>query len=129
MKRLDQVVLFAAISWFGLWVHELHRVPALFGFTPDGDLFMLPVVAGLAIWWVRTHSTAALVGLAIYAAVNLVGGGLSVFPFRWLPFVPEQTASHYGVHIVFAVCQLPLLTITTMRIIRRRRLGAGRAAI
>jgi hypothetical protein len=119
---IDRVVLFAAISWLGLWVHELHRVPALFGFTPDGDLFMLPVAAGLAIWWVRTHSTGALVGLAVYAAVNLVGGGLSVFPFGWLPFSPEQTAAHYAVHIVFAVCQLPLLTLTTTRIMRRRRI-------
>jgi hypothetical protein len=58
---IDRVVLFATISWMGLWVHELHRVPALFGFTPDGDLFMLPVVAGLAIWWVLTHSTGAVV--------------------------------------------------------------------
>ncbi len=82
---------------------------------------MLPLVAGLAIWWVRSHSTGALRGLAIYAAVNLVGGGLSVFPFGWLPFRPEQTASHYAVHIIFAVCQLPLLAITTTRIIRRQR--------
>ncbi len=122
MTRIDRVILFAAISWFGLWVHELHRVPALLGFTPDGDLFMLPVVPGLAIWWVRSHSTGALVGLAIYAAVNLVGGLLSDFPFGWLPFSPEQTASHYGVHVIYAVCQLPLLAITMTRINRRRRL-------
>ena len=83
---------------------------------------MLPVVAGLAIWWARTRSTGALVALAVYAAVNLVGGLLSVFPFGWLPFTPEQTASHYGVHVIYAVCQLPLLAITTTRIIRRRRL-------
>jgi hypothetical protein len=119
---IDRVVLFAAISWLGLWVHELHRVPALFGFTPDGDLFMLPVVAVLTIWWLFTHSTAALVGLGVYAAVNLVGGLVSVFPFGWLPFKPAQTASHYGVHVIFAVCQLPLLAITTTRIIRRPRL-------
>ncbi len=83
---------------------------------------MLPMVAALAIWWFRTHSTAALVGLAIYAAVNLVGGLLSVFRFGWLPFLPEQTASHYGVHVIYAVCQLPLLAITTTQIIRRRQL-------
>ena len=82
---------------------------------------MLPVVAGLAIWWVRRNSTGALVGLAIYAIVNLAGGLLSVFPFGWLPFSPEQTPSHYAVHVIYAVCQLPLLAITTTRIIRRRR--------
>lgn len=128
LTTVDRIVLFAAISWLGLWVHELHRVPNLLGFTPDGDLFMLPVVTGLAIWWIRSHSNGALVALAVYGAVNLVGGLVSVFPFGWLPFSPEQTASHYGVHIVYAVCQLPLLAITTTRIIRRRRLGPTRAA-
>jgi len=82
---------------------------------------MLPAVAGLAIWWVSTDSTGALVALAAQAAINLVGGGLSVFPLGWLPFRPEQTASHYTVHVIYAVCQISLLAITTTRTIRRRR--------
>lgn len=116
MHRIDRVVLAAAISWFGLWVHELHRVPGLFGFTPDGDLFMLPIAAALATWWVRSHSAAALIALAAYGAINLVGGVLSGLPLGWLPFVPEQTAAHYLVHVVYASCQLPLLTLAAARI-------------
>jgi hypothetical protein len=116
VHRIDRVVLAEAISWFGLWVHELHRVPGLFGFTPDGDLFTLPIAAALATWWVRSHSAAALIALAAYAAINLVGGVLSALPLGWLPFVPEQTAAHYVVHVVYAGCQLPLLTLVLARI-------------
>jgi hypothetical protein len=117
--KIDRVIACIAISWLGLWVHELHRVPALLGFTPDGDLFMLLIAAGLAYWWHRTHGFGPAVALFGYAAVNLVGGWLSVLPLGWLPFVPEQTAVHYAVHFVYATCQLPLLFVTAGVLLRR----------
>ncbi|HEV2028051.1 MAG TPA: hypothetical protein VGS16_05895 [Candidatus Dormibacteraeota bacterium] len=51
--KIDRVVLAMLVSWVGLWVHELHRLATLLGFTPDGDLFMLAMAAGLAFWWSR----------------------------------------------------------------------------
>jgi hypothetical protein len=71
--KIDRVAVATAASWLGLWVHELHRVPRLLGFTPDGDLFMLPIAAGLGLWWSRSRGAPAAWALAIYATVNLVG--------------------------------------------------------
>jgi hypothetical protein len=123
--KLDRVLVCTGVSWLGLWAHELHRVPALLGFTPDGDLFMLAIAAGLAYWWHRTHAQGAVVALFAYAAINLIGGGLSVLPLGWLPFAPAQTASHYAVHTVYAVCQLPLLYVTTSLLVRRSSARSG----
>jgi hypothetical protein len=114
--RIDRLVLAVAVSWLGLWVHELHRAPALLGITPDGDLFMLLVAAGLAFWWHRTRATRAVTSLFAYAAINLAGGVLTVLPLDWLPFQPAQTASHYAVHAVYAACQLPLLWLTATQL-------------
>jgi hypothetical protein len=65
--KIDRVVVATAVSWLGLWVHELHRVPRLLGLTPDGDLFTLPIAAGLAFWWSRSRGAPAAWALAIYA--------------------------------------------------------------
>lgn len=122
--KIDRLVVFTALSWLGLWVHEIHRVPALLGFTPDGDLFMLVIAAGLAYWRNRSRGPAPAAALATYAAINLVGGFLSMLPLSWLPFQPEQTASHYLVHAVYALWQLPLLVFASAQLIRggaRRR--------
>jgi hypothetical protein len=114
--RIDRVVVATAVSWLGLWAHELHRVPRLLGFTPDGDLFMLPIAAGLAFWWSRSRGASAAWALAIYAAVNLAGAVVTVLPLGLLPFVPEQSVAHYAAHVIYAVCQLPLLTLAIMRL-------------
>ena len=94
-------------------------MPGLIGFTPDGDLFMLPIVAGLAIWWNRSNGILAACALAIYAAVNLAGAMLSVLPLGLLPFVPEQSLAHYTAHVIYAGSQLPLLILTIFRLQRR----------
>jgi hypothetical protein len=119
VMRFDRLTVCTALSWFGLWVHELHRVPSLLGFTPDGDLFMLVIAAALAYWWLRSRSIGAAGALLVYAVVNLVGGFLTVLPLSWLPFQPEQTVDHYGVHLAYAVCQLPLIVVSTQQLVRR----------
>jgi hypothetical protein len=117
--KIDRMIVCTAMSWLGLWVHEVHRVPTLLGLTPDGSLFMLLAAAGLAYWWHRIHGFGAAAGLLIYGALNLVGGWISVLPLSWLPFVPEQTAAHYAVHIVYAVAQLPLIAVSASVLMRR----------
>jgi hypothetical protein len=84
-SKIDRVVVATAVSWLGLRAHELHRVPRLLGFTPDGDLFMLPIATGLAFWWSRSRGTPAVRALAIDATVNLVGAAVAILPLGWLP--------------------------------------------
>ena len=73
MKLL--VVAAAGLAWAGLWFHELYRVPRLLGFTPEGDLFMLPICGALVFWWLRGDGRrrAPSIALTVYAAFNLVG--------------------------------------------------------
>jgi hypothetical protein len=108
------IVVAAVLAWGGLWFHELFRVPHLLGFTPDGDLFMLPIVVALVYWWLRADGgrRAPSVALTIYAAVGLLGAVITVLPVNFLPFAPEQTFAHYFAHVVFAACQLPLLAVS-----------------
>jgi hypothetical protein len=106
-------IIAAGLAWGGLWFHELYRVPHLLGFTPDGDLFMLPILGALVYWWLREDGgRAPSVALTIYAAVGLLGAVVTVLPVSFLPFVPEQTSAHYFAHAVFAACQLPLLAVS-----------------
>ena len=123
--KIDRVTVCTAIAWLGLWAHEVHRVPALFGITPDGSLFMLFAAVGLAYWWYRARSAGAAAALLFYGLLNLVGGWLSVLPLSWLPFVPEQTAMHYTVHLVYAVAQVPLILVTAA-VLTRRAYATGR---
>ena len=117
--KFDRLVISTVVSCFGLWVHEAYRVPALFGFTPDGSIFMFAIGGGLAYWWHRSRGRSAAAALAAYGAMSLVGGLLTALPLDWLPFKPEQTMSHYAVHVVYAVCQLPLLAFASVELIRR----------
>lgn len=117
--KFDRLVIGTVVSCFGLWVHELYRVPALLGFTPDGSIFMFAIGGGLAYWWHRSRSRGAAASLAVYAAISLVGGFLTALPLDWLPFKPEQTVGHYAVHFVYAICQLPLLVFASLELVRR----------
>jgi hypothetical protein len=72
---------------------------------------MLLIAAALAIWWTLSHSPRAALALTIYAAVNLAGAMVTVLPFGWLPFAPEQSVAHYAAHVIYALCQVPLLAV------------------
>jgi hypothetical protein len=63
---------------------------------------------------------AAARALANYATVNLVGAVVTILPLGWLPFVPDQTVAHNAAHVIYAVCQLPLLTLAILQLQRRR---------
>ena len=117
--QFDRMIVCTVISCFGLWVHELYRVPQFLGFTPDSSFFMFVIAAALAYWWHRSHGAAAAASLFAYAAISLVGGALSALPLAWLPFKPDQTVDHYAVHVVYAVAQLPLMSVALNVVLRR----------
>jgi hypothetical protein len=47
-----------------------------------------------------------------WSAMNLAGAIATVLPLPFLPFRPEQSVSHYGVHVLYAATQLPVLWLT-----------------
>jgi hypothetical protein len=110
------IILALAVAWLGLWMHELYRVPSMLGLTPDGSLPLLAIAIALPAWWLlAAHKRAASLALLVYGLINGVGGFLSVLPLPFLPFVPEQTAEHYLVHMIYALCQIPLIIVALSR--------------
>ena len=107
------IIVTLVIAWFGLWIHELHRVPAAFGLTPDASLPLL-VIAGVLLAWrlLARRKRAATIALLVYGIINCVGGFLSVLPLPFLLFVPEQEFDHYLVHAIYALFQVPLIIVT-----------------
>jgi hypothetical protein len=63
-------------------------------------------------WWLLPLKRQICVAFLIWALLNLFGGGiLSVLPFPFWPFHPEQTAFHYLMHVQYTLTQIPLVVI------------------
>ena len=82
-------------------------------------------VAGALIiflaWWRFPRSVLPISGMWVLGILHGLGGGvLSVLPLPIWPFAPSQTVSHYVVHGVYVIAQIPLLLLafTLMRRVR-----------
>ena len=96
------------LAWAGLFVHNLADLPGHSIASPESLLPLVVTLLLTALWFTRAKHVAA-VGLLAWGLLNLLGGLISVLPLPFLPFVPEQTLSHYAAHGVYAAAQLPLL--------------------
>lgn len=104
------------ISGAGHVIHNVAEFPLaiLLGWE---TLFPLGVTVLIGIALLRRPGrTASAVGGA-WALIVLVFGGGSVLPLGFLPFVPEQSVSHYVAHLVYAMTQLPLLWVAVRAVI------------
>src|SRR5690242_3770770 len=110
------------VSDAGFWWHELHRVPASFGFTPECLLTLLAAAIVFLAWLRFSRHIASIAAVWALGLIHLLAAVLTVLPLAFLPFVPEQTVSHYLVHAVYAVAQFPLLLVA-LRLARRRLVG------
>jgi hypothetical protein len=100
------------LAWLGLVIHNIVEFP-LMAFTRAE--YSVPSLAWLVLFlaWLRFpnhHSSARL--LLGWGAISLAGAILTVLPLSFLPFRPEQSLRHYGVHALYAVTQLPVLRLT-----------------
>ena len=53
--------------------------------------------------------------LRVWGGISLAGAIITVLPLPVLPFRPEQSIRHYGVHVSYAVTQLPVLSLMWRR--------------
>jgi hypothetical protein len=117
----------SAIAAGGMLAHDLFEFGPTFLVDPQ-TLIPLGIFAILAILAAReTAGLAAWTALFVWAVLNLVGGGiLSVLPIGVLPFQPDQSLGHYGVHVVYALAEMPLVLVawSGIRASRARRAGA-----
>lgn len=104
------VVIAIAASLGGLIVHNLADFPPSILLAPETIVpVVITVVLGLAM--VRWSSSTVFFIAGTWAVIVIVVGGASVLPLSIWPFEPAQTLSHYGVHVVYAAAQLPLLWV------------------
>lgn len=109
---------FAVISWLGMMIHNAIELPQLTILNPEIGLPTLVYVVLVLGWWRVPPQRVWGIALFSWAMLHLlVGGILTVFPFSFLPFYPEQSLRHYFAHVIYSVAQLPLIfkTIQSIR--------------
>jgi hypothetical protein len=95
-----------------MFVHNLAELPGQSLLSPE-SLIPLIVTVTLIAGWFTPSRRGVTVGLLCWGLLHLLGGGiLSVLPLPFLPFAPEQSASHYLFHAIYALAQLPLVFST-----------------
>ena len=111
-RQIGMVAVFTALSWLGMMIHNAIELPQLTLLNPEVGIPTLIYVALFAAWWLLPYKRVTAALLIIWALMHLIVGGiLTVIPFPFLPFYPEQTVRHYFAHVVYSVTQLPLLWV------------------
>jgi hypothetical protein len=103
-------------AWLGFVVHNVTELGVQTLRAPD-TVVPTAVYLALAMVWLspaRPVGTWLLIG---WGWLNLVGGGLlSVLPLPFLPYEPEQSASHYAMHVVYGLAQVPMVVALTRQL-------------
>ena len=104
------VAALLALSWLGLFVHNSIELPALNLLSAENSLPALVAVLLFAGWWLLPTRRLAAALLLVWGLLHLVGGAIvTVIPFSFLPFVPDQNFTHYFAHFLYGLAQLPLI--------------------
>jgi len=109
-RPIGWVAAFATLSWMGEFIHNRFELPQLSFLSPENCIMALLAMGLFLLWWRVPHSKIPAILLLMLGMVHLVGGGIiSVIPFKFLPFFPEQSVQHYIAHILYGLMQMPLI--------------------
>lgn len=106
------------MAWAGFYVHNLADLPTQSLRSAESLYPTVVTCACLCLFLVPATRVVATWLLLAWAALNLVGGALSVLPLPSLPFTPKQSIGHYAFHGMYAVTQLPLVWLCLSRVQR-----------
>ena len=112
-----------AVAWLGVCIHNRADLPQLPFLSIE---YILPTALwGLCLlsWLVRRTLAWPAILLLVWGVVSLVGGFATVLPLPILPFDPPQTLYHYSFHLVYAVAQLPVISLSWREYRRKRPVG------
>ena len=119
------VAALLALSWLGLFVHNSIELPALNLLSAENSLPALVAVVLFAGWWLLPTRRLAAALLLVWGLLYLMGGAIvTVIPFSFLPFVPDQNFTHYFAHFLYGLAQLPLIGVMIQQIRRLPKTGA-----
>jgi len=115
-----------ALSALSMLAHNLYELPLSPFDLENAGPMAVAAILGVA-YAVRPRSKAVAAAALGWGVLNLVIGGIvSVLPLAILPFVPEQSLTHYGAHVVYALGQIPLLVLG-YRAVRAPAIAGGSA--
>ena len=104
--------IFLTMSWLGEYIHNLFELPDLTALSPENSLPALVSLVLFAAWWLTRSNRVLTILILAWGTLHLIGGAvLSVIPFPFLPFYPEQTLDHYAAHVGYGLAQLPLIVL------------------
>lgn len=119
------VATLLALSWLGLFIHNSIELPSLDLLGPENSLPALVAALLFVGWWLLPTRRLAAAVLLVWGLLHLVGGAfVTVIPFSFLPFVPDQDFTHYFAHYLYGLAQMPLIWIMIQQIRRPPEAGA-----
>jgi hypothetical protein len=119
------VAALLALSWLGLFVHNSIELPSLNLLSPENSLLALVAMLLFVGWWLLPTRRLAAALLLVWGLLHLVGGAIvTVIPFSFLPFVPEQNFTHYFAHVLYGLAQLPLIGVMIQQMWRLPKAAA-----
>jgi hypothetical protein len=105
-----------------LYAHNAGDLPGQTPLSPESVGPGLVHLILVALWFLPPSRRVASWLLLGWALLNLIGGAvLSVLPLPILPFAPEQSLRHYLFHLLYGVCQLPLIVALVVSLHRSQR--------
>jgi hypothetical protein len=100
-----------ALSALSMLAHNLYELPLSPIDVENSGPLAFAFILGAA-YALRPDSKLVAAAALAWGVLNLVIGGIvTVLPLSVLPFEPEQSVTHYGAHVVYAVGQLPLIVL------------------
>lgn len=100
-----------ALSALSMLAHNLSELPLTPIDLENSGPILFAAILGVA-YALRPDSRLVAGAALVWGVLNLVIGGIvSVLPLSILPFVPEQSVTHYAAHVVYAVGQVPLVIV------------------
>lgn len=116
-RPIGLVAAFTVLAWLGEYVHNLFELPQLTLLSPANSIPAFIFLILFAGWWLLPYKRITAILIIVWAILHLVGGAIvTVIPFPFLPFYPEQSLRHYLTHIFYGVAQLPLIGIMLLQI-------------
>ncbi len=113
MRPVSRVAMAAALtlSAASMLAHNLYELPLSPVDLENSGPIAFAALLGVAYAF-RPDSKAVAAAVFGWGVLNLVIGGIvTVLPLAILPFVPEQSLTHYAAHVVYAVGQIPLVVL------------------
>lgn len=120
-RQVGLVAGFTALAWLGEYVHNIADLPGLSIFSPENSLTALISAILFVGWRLLLYRRLMTWLLIVWTVLHLVGGGVvTVIPFSFLPFYPEQSLRHYLAHVFYGAAQIPLIAVLVWQLRQSR---------